>query len=319
MPPGIRPKEVHTKHLTERERFRVRTLYYDAQMNKKRIEEVTGYSRSQIRTAIRAKDAAIPPRSGRPKKGTSRTQAGGNPSGEQPVSEDKYSTTPSSSSLVATPQPGAFQQQQHQRRTPPSFASLPIALRRHIWQLFLTTYTPTPTPSSSSSSYYTPQSPQPLSCTWWLQKLPQPPWLQTGAYPQPHPQPHHQNPQLQLQPHQNPYEEHRHPAAKILCAVNREARQVVLDTLAPVCAADAGAGHRMFGSTVRFLWIDPRCDRIYCRDGFDDLSAWLDRAKGAVLPWLSVGGGGAGAVRNDDDGNASREEDGGRYPLPFRR
>lgn len=72
MPPGLgnRPKEVHTKHLTELERFRVRTLYYDAGMSKKRIEEVTGYSNSQIRTAVRAKSAAIPPRTGRPRKGT---------------------------------------------------------------------------------------------------------------------------------------------------------------------------------------------------------------------------------------------------------
>lgn len=68
MPPGNRPKEVHTKHLTELERFRVRTLYYDAGMSKKRIEEVTGYSNSQIRTAIRAKSAAIPHRTGRPRK-----------------------------------------------------------------------------------------------------------------------------------------------------------------------------------------------------------------------------------------------------------
>lgn len=65
-----RPREVHTKHLTELERFRVRTLYYDAAMSKKRISEVTNYSLSQIRTAIRAKSAAVPPRSGRPKKGT---------------------------------------------------------------------------------------------------------------------------------------------------------------------------------------------------------------------------------------------------------
>ncbi|KAI1385746.1 uncharacterized protein F4822DRAFT_414073 [Hypoxylon trugodes] len=68
---GNRPKEVHTKHLTELERFRVRTLHFDARMSAGRIHAVTGYSMSQIRTAIRAKSAAVPPRTGRPKKGIS--------------------------------------------------------------------------------------------------------------------------------------------------------------------------------------------------------------------------------------------------------
>ncbi|KAI5863905.1 hypothetical protein GGS23DRAFT_596394 [Durotheca rogersii] len=65
---GKRPKDLHTKHLTERERFRVRTLYYDACMSKTRIMNITGYSLSQIRTAVRAKTSAVAPRSGRPKK-----------------------------------------------------------------------------------------------------------------------------------------------------------------------------------------------------------------------------------------------------------
>lgn len=67
-----RPSGVHTKHLTELERFRVRTLYYDACITKKRIQEITGYSHSQIRTAVRAKSAQIGKRTGRPKKGTQR-------------------------------------------------------------------------------------------------------------------------------------------------------------------------------------------------------------------------------------------------------
>jgi len=65
-----RPKGVHTKHLTELERFRVRTLYYDALLNKNRIKKITGYSDSQIRTAIRAKTSSITRRPGRPKKGS---------------------------------------------------------------------------------------------------------------------------------------------------------------------------------------------------------------------------------------------------------
>ncbi|KAI1204213.1 uncharacterized protein F4807DRAFT_448358 [Annulohypoxylon truncatum] len=66
---GTRPKGLHIKHLTEMERFRVRTLYYDAGMSKPRIKQVTGYSTSQIRTAIHAQTAAVAPRSGRPKRG----------------------------------------------------------------------------------------------------------------------------------------------------------------------------------------------------------------------------------------------------------
>jgi hypothetical protein len=62
-----RPKGVHTKHLTELERFRVRTLYYDAGLTKSRIREITGYSTSQIRTAVRAKSATIGRRPGRPR------------------------------------------------------------------------------------------------------------------------------------------------------------------------------------------------------------------------------------------------------------
>lgn len=64
-----RPKGVHTKHLTELDRFRVRTLYYDACLSKVRIHQITGYSMSQIRTAVRAKTAAVGKRPGRPQKG----------------------------------------------------------------------------------------------------------------------------------------------------------------------------------------------------------------------------------------------------------
>ncbi|KAI1125246.1 hypothetical protein F5Y10DRAFT_11904 [Nemania abortiva] len=62
-----RPKGVHTKHLTELERFRVRTLYYDACLSKGRIRQITGYSASQIRTAVRAQSATVGKRPGRPK------------------------------------------------------------------------------------------------------------------------------------------------------------------------------------------------------------------------------------------------------------
>ncbi len=67
-----RPKGVHTKHLTELDRFRVRTLYYDACLSKGRIRQITGYSASQIRTAVRAKTAAVGKRPGRPKESKKR-------------------------------------------------------------------------------------------------------------------------------------------------------------------------------------------------------------------------------------------------------
>ncbi|KAI0458927.1 hypothetical protein F5B21DRAFT_499989 [Xylaria acuta] len=62
-----RPKGIHTKHLTVLDRFRVRTLYYDASLSKERIRQITGYSPGQIRTAVRAKSAAVGRRPGRPK------------------------------------------------------------------------------------------------------------------------------------------------------------------------------------------------------------------------------------------------------------
>lgn len=70
----VRPVGCRTKHLTEQERFRVRVLYYDACMTKKRIEEITGYSEGQIRTAIAAKSAQVGVRAGRPKRGSSGKQ-----------------------------------------------------------------------------------------------------------------------------------------------------------------------------------------------------------------------------------------------------
>ncbi|KZL69578.1 beta- -glucosidase [Colletotrichum incanum] len=63
-----RPKDVHTKHLTETDRIRIRTLYFDAHMPQKAITKTTGYTINQVRYAIRADSAAIKPRSGRPRR-----------------------------------------------------------------------------------------------------------------------------------------------------------------------------------------------------------------------------------------------------------
>ncbi|KAK0724257.1 hypothetical protein B0H67DRAFT_567528 [Lasiosphaeris hirsuta] len=64
-----RPKgSVGRKHLTPDNRLRIRTLYFDARMGQKQIELVTGFSSSQIRTAIRAESHLVGQRSGRPRK-----------------------------------------------------------------------------------------------------------------------------------------------------------------------------------------------------------------------------------------------------------
>ncbi|KAI4858614.1 hypothetical protein F4820DRAFT_442094 [Hypoxylon rubiginosum] len=235
MPPGNRPKEVHTKHLTELERFRVRTLYYDAGMSKKRIEEVTGYSNSQIRTAIRAKSAAIPHRTGRPRK----QRFGQLPADQHQQAEDEAGPSsqsqgsvvkgdsgavappdgsshgfPSSSSLVPTNTADTLQarSQQHQHfprvssastaSAPASFNRLPPHLRRYIWTLVLT---------------HPPRSPVPLSVTWWVEPLPRSPWLVAGVFPDPSSSPshhHHNHNHHQQQQHQHwaaPHTQQPHP------------------------------------------------------------------------------------------------------------
>ncbi|OAA64444.1 hypothetical protein SPI_03091 [Niveomyces insectorum RCEF 264] len=53
-----------TKHLTEADRFRARTLFFDAGLPKTRICQITGFSLNQVKLAIREKTPKT--RSGRP-------------------------------------------------------------------------------------------------------------------------------------------------------------------------------------------------------------------------------------------------------------
>ncbi|KAI0165203.1 hypothetical protein GGR52DRAFT_585189 [Hypoxylon sp. FL1284] len=264
MPPGNRPKEVHTKHLTELERFRVRTLYFDAGMSKKQIEDVTGYSNSQIRTAIRAKSAAIPHRTGRPRKQRHNQEAvGAGPSQQSQGSAEgdssmALSAAPDSSSfsspselLAANTTAAQALQVSSSSSFPPTttttfspFSRLPPHLRRYIWALVLAY----PVPGTASA---------PLSMTWWVEPLPRAPWLAAGVFPEPpqqqHPHPH-PHPQQQQYPHQQhwtlathhrwrAYVAYRHAPARVLCAVSREARRLVADTFAAVWSAEvAGPG-----------------------------------------------------------------------------
>ncbi|KAK4180177.1 hypothetical protein QBC36DRAFT_146589, partial [Triangularia setosa] len=55
------------RQLTVDERQRVRTLYFDGRLSQPKIQETTGYTKDQIRNAIRAPSAQIAPRSGRPR------------------------------------------------------------------------------------------------------------------------------------------------------------------------------------------------------------------------------------------------------------
>ncbi|KAI1468365.1 uncharacterized protein F4812DRAFT_458801 [Daldinia caldariorum] len=256
MRPGTRPKEIHTKHLTERERFRVRTLYYDASMSKKRIEEVTGYSISQIRTAIRAKSSAIPPRSGRPKKGNNNNKDQSTTDDASPgqVSEDSTLVPRDSSppeegvdavaAAAAQPQPQYSGSGWGLNRLPPS-------LRRYIWHLVLTTPIPSPSPST------------PLSYTWHITRLPHPPFLVASPFPEPW-----ATTTTSTSTHwRATYLAHRQPAARLLCHTCRESRRAVLDAFVPVFS-DA-VGLPMLGSPVRFLWVDLRNDRFYYKEQED--------------------------------------------------
>ena len=56
-----------TKQLTTEERMRVRILYFDASKSQAEIHSITGYTKAQIRTAIRADDATAGRSTGRPR------------------------------------------------------------------------------------------------------------------------------------------------------------------------------------------------------------------------------------------------------------
>lgn len=56
-----------TKQLTTEERQRVRVLYFDASKSQAEIHSITGYTKAQIRTAIRARDATAGRSTGRPR------------------------------------------------------------------------------------------------------------------------------------------------------------------------------------------------------------------------------------------------------------
>lgn len=61
-----RPEGQKTKHLTSRDRQRIRTLFFDAKCSQVQIQEITGATPMQVRGAIRASSPTPRMRSGRP-------------------------------------------------------------------------------------------------------------------------------------------------------------------------------------------------------------------------------------------------------------
>ncbi|KAI1442859.1 hypothetical protein F5Y02DRAFT_420628 [Annulohypoxylon stygium] len=125
-PRGTRPKGVHVKHLTELERYRIRVLYFDAKFTYPRIKQVTGYSISQIRTAVHAQTAAVAPRPGRPKRGTDNNT----PSKKPADDSNNRNNAGASSQSVPEPSPSVASGDGHVNHTPtPAPTAEPSHLR----------------------------------------------------------------------------------------------------------------------------------------------------------------------------------------------
>ncbi|KAI0538575.1 hypothetical protein GGR58DRAFT_292761 [Xylaria digitata] len=282
-----RPKGVHTKHLTELERFRVRTLYYDATISKGRIRQITGYSASQIRTAVRAKSAAITRRPGRPKK----PRKGGN------KSSDSELLTPGDSEVNAelVQQAQAFFAQEDDNDDgeddnddddgddddddgksddegddiPPSTSAGALTPSAQASTAGLSPLVPEGSPSRHQGKTFsdlpskvriyiwqctlsTSPTQVPPSRSWALAVLPVHPWLELGSTP----------PDIKLE---NPPWDHyvgtRHMPATALTRVNHEARAVVLDRCTPVVVSKTT--REASNGIPPFIWIDRYSDMIH--------------------------------------------------------
>ncbi|KAI0017113.1 hypothetical protein F4780DRAFT_625278 [Xylariomycetidae sp. FL0641] len=233
--PGTpRPKGIHTKHLTELERFRVRTLYYDACLTKKRIQEITGYSESQIRTAVRAKTAAVGKRSGRPRKGyrpypenTAAPAASEEEASAELIQQaQNYFTESHDDSMVSVDDNVDTRDSDPSRK---GFNDLPPDIRINIWKMVL-----------CIAPFQ-----MPIVRSWALAVLNASPWLQLDFSP----------PGVQLtNPPWNHYTDNRHGPATALCMVNREAREVVLERLTPIRVAPT------IHLPYKYVWVDQHLD-----------------------------------------------------------
>ncbi|KAI0438651.1 hypothetical protein F4803DRAFT_534342 [Xylaria telfairii] len=277
-----RPKGIHTKHLTVLERFRVRTLYYDATLSKERIRQITGYSPGQIRTAVRARSAAVGRRPGRPKN-TSKKDKSSNAELPTPSSSDENAELiRQAKKYFAEEDPfrprrneddddGDDAGESHDEaeeappnelarvETPPAQASTPAS-----------TPVEAPAPAAHPGRISFNDLPAEVrlhiwrcvlstspaqvapSRSWALAVLPNEPWLQLGMAP----------PHVQLEnPPWNHYVDARHVPATVLTQVNREARGAVLERCTPIHVSrtvrDSSRGIPLF------IWIDRYSDVIH--------------------------------------------------------
>ncbi|KAK2036613.1 hypothetical protein LZ31DRAFT_483268, partial [Colletotrichum somersetense] len=56
----------HTKHLSDINCIRIRTLFFNGRLNRQEISSRTGFSITQVKNALQASTASAQPRSGRP-------------------------------------------------------------------------------------------------------------------------------------------------------------------------------------------------------------------------------------------------------------
>ncbi|TGJ79625.1 hypothetical protein E0Z10_g9126 [Xylaria hypoxylon] len=285
-----RPRGVHTKHLTELERFRVRTLYYDAIMSKGRIRKITGYSASQIQTAVRATTAAVGKRAGRPKKpGTGGNKSSNaeppTPSGSDTNAEliqqahsyfeKEDAMTPGEDDDGDDDDDDGGESNDGGGDVPPDTPTRELALS--AWASAVGLLPPTPIAASAQDQRRTfsdlppevrihiwrcvlsmaPTQVAP-SRSWALAVLPRHPWLELGMSP----------PDVKLE---NPpwahYVDTRHVPATVLTRVNREARAVVLDRCTPILVSSAI--RKSSSGSPPIIWIDRYSDVIhFCGERF---------------------------------------------------
>ncbi|KAI1756123.1 hypothetical protein F4782DRAFT_321182 [Xylaria castorea] len=280
-----RPKGIHTKHLTVLDRFRVRTLYYDACLSKERIRQITGYSPGQIRTAVRARSAAVGKRPGRPKN-TPKNSKSSNAELPTPGSSDEnaelilqarhyfqnvdpFRPRPGEDEVYDTKE--SDDEEEEGEDDTPRIVSARV--EAPLAQASATTDSaPAEVPAPATHPQRTNFNDLPAevrvyiwrcvlstspaqvapSRSWALAVLPREPWLELGISP----------PHVQLEnPPWDHYVDARHVPATVLTRVNHEARRTVLQRCTPI----------LISQTVRdsskgippLIWIDRYSDVIH--------------------------------------------------------
>ncbi|KAI1820099.1 hypothetical protein F4861DRAFT_524355 [Xylaria intraflava] len=286
---ALRPKGLHTKHLTALERFRVRTLYYDAGLSRDRVHQITGYSKNQIRTAVRAKSAAVGKRPGRPKKFGGVTLSGaGLPTSSSSDADaeliQQAQTALAREGFMLTTgesddhggnrgseededgEDEDYDENDHLAPNPSAVVSAPEALPPvmdsrspvNLWTAAeprrrgFNDLPPDIRVSIWRCVLSTAPTQVPPSRSWAVAVLPHQPWLELGVSP----------PDIKLEnPPWSHYVDTRHVPATILTRVNREARRVVLERCTPIMVSRS-IRESSKGSPV-FIWVDRRSDVMH--------------------------------------------------------